>query len=260
MKNIKILCLILFGALFATSAMAERLLVVMIGQSETSGRGDLSQVPTYPNASRIWLYGNDGVWHNPASEPTDSNVNQLYSVEDDGAMIGASFGMPLANRLADLHPTDEIAIINCSKGNSLIEQFRRYWDVRTRYGSCYARVLEALKTSKLYGITFYVGATDSQTQAAQQAWRENFSNLIAAWRTDLGDLNVPVAVARYNNLPHTSQPYWAALRADQGYVVARNVKFVSTDSIDYDPINVHPTTSGNQVLGPRFADALHSMH
>lgn len=259
----KILSCIIFALILtgtSSPVMAERKLVIMIGQSETSGRGNLSQVPSYEHANRIWLFGNDGQWHNPGTEPTDSNVGQIYSVEDDGASIGSSFGMPLANRLAELYPDDEIAIINCSKGNSKITQFRQVWNPATRYGSCLARVKIALQSSTLYGMTFWVGATDAETQTDQATWAENFSNLITSWRVDLGDINMPVALAVHNNLSPAGKPYWNALRAVELSIAGRNIGLVSTDGISYDSIEVHPDTAGNQVVGVRFADTLYSLN
>lgn len=252
----KILALLLI--LISTSVLAERKLVIMIGQSETSGRGNLSEVPTYEHADRIWLYGNDGVWHNPASEPTDDHTNGLYSGEDDGGAVGSSFGMPLANRLAELYPTDEVAIINCSKGGSKIAQFRQYWTNTSRYGSCNHRVIEALKDSTLYGLTFWVGAADATSLSNVNGWVEYFSELMTDWRTDLGDINLPIAAARLNNENPSGKPYWNTLRGYQNIMSARNLTFVDTDGVGYID-KVHPTTAGNQILGVRFADALYEI-
>jgi hypothetical protein len=242
----------------STAAMAERLLVIMFGQSETSGRGVLSQVPTYPYNDRIFVFGQDGQWRQ-GSEPTDSNANQLYPILDDLTSIGASYGMPLANRLAELYPNDEIGVVNCSKGNSKVAQFRRFWTTDTRYGACLALTLEAMTTARPIGLVFWVGATDAEVQADALGWKEDATHLLGAFRSDIANLSLPVVVARLNNGTHTGKPYWNTIRADQMEMVAHKFSVVSTDGISYDSINVHPTTAGNQEVGVRFADAIFAL-
>lgn len=231
---------------------------LMIGQSNMSGRGDLAQVPTYANASRIFMYGNDDVWK-LASEPIDSNTNQFDSVSDDGVSVGAGIGLAFANRICELFPNDEVGLIPAAKGSTRISQWRRFYPRDFLYGNAVNRVWDAESQGVLSGVLFWQGEGDTLDTANASGWREDFSNMCSDLRVDLQNLSLPIAFARLNNLSHPSHPYWTTVRNGQTATKMKNLVMVSTDGATYQSGNIHATTAGYVDIGIRFADAIAPM-
>jgi hypothetical protein len=242
----------------AAVAHAETHIFIIDGQSNSSGRGLLSQVPTYANANRIYLYDNAGNWR-LATEPTDSAVGEVEVVTRDDT-AGAGYAMAFANRMAELYPGDNIGIVQCSKGSSSVSTFRRFYTNTSRHGVCLNRAKAASQYGTIRGLVWWQFEADTLSAAAAGAWRENVSNVWAALRADLGILNLPIVFAQANSLPKAStHPFWATLRATQSQIVSPNITMVPTDGIVWQADKVHATTAGYQVIGVRFANAMYEL-
>jgi hypothetical protein len=231
---------------------------LMVGQSNMSGRGLLSQVPTYEHAARIFMYDNGGNW-TLASEPIDGDKLGADPISDDGASAGAGIGLAFANQLIEsgaIPEGDTVGLIPAAKGSTLINQWRRFWTRGSLYGSAIARAWAAEDQGRLSGILWWQGEGDTVLVADANAWRERFSNLMANMRTDLQDLALPIAFAQLNNLKHTRHPYWNTVRNAQASISMKNVVMVSTDGVPFKSDNVHATTAGYKIIGERFADAI----
>lgn len=231
-------------------------LFIVAGQSNASGRG-AAPYPTYANADRIFMLGNDDVWKQ-AYEPTDDATGQIDSTSDDGAMAGAGFAMSFANRICELFPDDLVGLIPCAKGSTAIKQWRRMPTRKNLYGSMIARAEKAkVETGgTLSGILWWQGESDAETEGTASGHREAFGNLVSDMRVDLCDLTMPVAFARLNNLNPSGKPYWNTIRSMQNQIYIPRCVMVSTDGVPYDSSNVHATTAGYQTVGVRFADAI----
>ena len=95
--------------------------LLIAGQSNASSRGELGNVE--PGIPEVRMLGNDYVWKQ-ASEPTDSNLNQVDKVSKDtdpnftfGA--GHSFGVRLGKDLHDVTGKD-VFLIQSAKGGSCL--------------------------------------------------------------------------------------------------------------------------------------------
>lgn len=237
-----------------------RRLILMVGQSNMSGRGVLSEVPTYPNASRIFMYGNDDAWK-PGAEPTDSSIGEIDTISID-TNAGASIGMSFANRLCDLFPDDEVGLIQASKGATKIYQWRRASTRSSLHGNAIARMWAAHHSSpvqaEISGILWWQGEEDAILQTDASVYQINFANTIAEMRMSLQNLSLPFAYARLNNLnpSNSSRPYWNDIRQVQNDTTIERAVMVSTDGVPYQSDNVHCTTAGYQTIGIRFADAI----
>ena len=95
--------------------------LLIAGQSNASSRGELDNVE--PGIPEVRMFGNDYVWKQ-ASEPTDSNLNQVDKVSKDtdpnftfGA--GHSFGVRLGKDLHDVTGKD-VFLIQSAKGGSCL--------------------------------------------------------------------------------------------------------------------------------------------
>jgi hypothetical protein len=250
----KLLCTILL-AVAATAANADTLLFIIDGQSNASGRGDLSQVPTYANASRIFMLGNDGVWKQ-AYEPTDDPTGQLDTVTLD-SNAGAGFAMSFANRMADLYPNDNIAIVQCSIGSSKVSLFRRFLTNTSRHGVCMNRVEQAKSYGTLAGMVWWQFEADTLTQTDALAWRENVSNVWADIRVDTRKLDLPIVFAQANTL--NPQAYWATLRNGQAEMSGPRIAMVATAGYPFQSDKTHMTTQGYVDWGIAAADAMYGL-
>jgi hypothetical protein len=120
-----------------------RELYILAGQSNMSGRGNLSELPVFQNASGVWIYKNNGVWQNPGQEPTDSASGETFSALIDSS-AAASCAMSFADAMVPLRNC-EIGIVMSAKGGSGINEWKRDWDVRSLYGAMLMRTRAALE-------------------------------------------------------------------------------------------------------------------
>lgn len=169
------------------------------GQSNMSGRGVLSQVPSFFYASKVKLYTNAGFW-TAGYEPTDDPTGQVDSVSLDGPVgVGASPGMAFGNELYRFRPFREIGLVPCARGDTSIAQWAAGSLSRsTLYGSMVARGLEAAPAGVLKGLVWDQGHNEGQgsDEAAAEGWADSFLAIYDALCEDLEipDFKVVVAV------------------------------------------------------------------
>ncbi len=103
------------------SSKPANITLLIAGQSNASSRGELSNVE--PGIPEVRMLGNDYVWKQ-ASEPTDSNLNQIDQVSEDtdpqfafGA--GHSFGVRLGKNLFNA-TGKKVFLIQSAKGGSCL--------------------------------------------------------------------------------------------------------------------------------------------
>jgi hypothetical protein len=85
--------LVAFILVLLTSPASAREVFLLVGQSNISGRGELSQLPAFPNADRVVVYRKTGIAA-PAIEPVS---------DETGA--GAGPALAFADRLAEVAPS-----------------------------------------------------------------------------------------------------------------------------------------------------------
>jgi hypothetical protein len=235
---------------------------LLMGQSNMSGRGLVSQAPAYENIARMFMYGNDGAWKQ-AAEPLDSPTGQKDKCSNDGNSAGVGPGMAFANRICTLYPNDEVGLIPCAKGSTFIKQWRRLIRINASgerlhlYASALYRAMEAEEEGVLSGILWWQGEAESTVLAEANLWVERFITLMNDLRGDLGKPDLPIAYARLNNIKQTTKhPYWATMRRYQENVPLHKSVMVSTDDLPFQADKIHATTADQQVIGVRFADAI----
>lgn len=246
---------VLMAFFIPSMSHADTLIFVINGQSNASGRGDLGQVPSYNNASRIYMYGNDGVWKQ-AYEPTDDPTGQLDTITKD-INAGAGFAMSFANRMAELYPNHDIGIVQCSIGSSSVQLFRRFWTDSSRHGVCINRVEEAKQYGSIKGMVWWQFEADTLSQGNALAWRENVSNVWADLRQDFDIPRLPIVFAIANTL--NPQAYWATLRNSQAEMISPKIIGVPTAGYEFQSDKTHMTTQGYVDWGLAAADAMNQI-
>lgn len=245
-------------ALPAGSIIA-RDLFILAGQSNMSGRGLLSEVPSFANASQIKVYSNAGLWVG-GYEPVDDPAGQIDSVSLD-SNAGASSGMAFANALATLRPGREVGLIPCAKGGSSLNQWARNLSRSSLYGSMIARANEAKAQGTIKGLIFYQGENDADTLDHANTWVSRCQTFITNVRSDLGISNLPVIITALGPDPgDPAFPYHVNVRNAQLAMSGTNLAVVTAADLTGKVGDViHLNTASQITLGGRYAVAMNGM-
>ncbi len=234
-------------------------LFVLAGQSNMSGRGELTDVQ--PPDPHVYVFGNDYRWH-LATEPVDSPENQVDSASLD-ANAGFSPSRAFADALRETHPGLIVGLIPCAKGATIIEEWQRSPDDATLYGSCLKRVRAAMPMGHLAGMIFLQGESDAHEGAfyhgvprRPDTWAAHFTRFVHDFRRDVGQPDLPIVFSQIG--PHTSpERYvnWDAVKAEQARVDLPRVTMITASDLTLKD-RVHYDTPSYRVLGGRFATAM----
>ena len=255
----------------------------LMGQSNMSGYGLLPGVPD-ATSSRMYLFGNDYLWHVSPIEPMDCDLasrcdyacgtplcsDQVDAVSDD---ILPRFGpsQTLGVTWLDTNSGDA-AMIPCALVGSPIAAWQPgadRLDRTTLYGSCnYRRTqVEALVSPEC--LVFFQGESETFTFADADQWGENFTTLVSEWRADWGT-DAPVAFVRIGDQDATPCPapaptpcptahpfrYYKLVQQEQEAISLYRVAMVDTTDLGtVDGPQYHFSTADQRIIGARMANA-----
>jgi len=255
--------LVLLGQLQPCNAGSNPYLIALIGQSNSVGRGELSDLPAgFPvNTTKLWNFTNAYVWE-PAKEPIDSPFGQLDVVSlDKHAAVGPS--LALADAFVSLYPTATVGLIPCAKGSSSISDWQKTnrTDQRnTLYGSCMTRMKAAsLGKGMIRAVIFWQGGEDAKTEKDALKWKESFTTFVTDLRQDLGIPDLPIVLvmlAIHDKKAVAKSPYWQVVRQQQLAVDIHEVLKFDSDGYERKADGVHLSTKGQLALGAALAHLL----
>lgn len=264
MARLTVLAAVGLVAMLASSATARpqrqpppRAIYLLMGQSNMSGRGVLSQIA--PGAldpdDRIQLYGNDGRWRR-AVEPLDTALGQIDKVSADPDGVGP--GLAFAKAMLKKHPDRPIGLVPCAKGGSAIAEWAPSADRATLYGSCLARAREAAAFGRIAGVLWYQGETDARGEATARAWSARFTEMIGRFRADLSAPDLPVAVVGLGDQPVSGKyggqfPAWTTIQESQKRLDLGRQVYMSAEGLPRNPDELHLTTESQVRLGQALA-------
>lgn len=225
------------------------------GQSNASGRASFIGYSP-PVVSRIYNYANDGQWK-IAAEPIDDATGQIDTVSIDEE-AGVSPALAFAVEYQRLRPGTTVGLVPAAKGGSGILAWRGHLMRTTLYGSCLARMLEAKSRGRIAGMVFLQGEADAKSEQSAALWGERFTELVANWREDLGDPNLPVVFMQLSGPPGPQQTHWDLVKAEQAAINIPGVSMVITEDLPIDA-GLHFDTSGYIELGRRLAVAMNEL-
>lgn len=234
-------------------------LFILAGQSNMSGVGPVPANAPGPS-SQIYLFGNDYRWR-IAEEPLDAPTNQVDEVSLD-RFAGYGSGLAFANALLADNPDLVIGLIPCAKWSSTISEWRRDLSDNALYGSCIKRAQAASTMGDLAGILFFQGESDTVDPARfpkfdpqPDQWASLFAELVADFRTDLGQPDLPVVFAQIGTYqsPDTV-PHWTTVQEQQASISLPMVAMITTDDLALQD-EVHFTADSYTIIGARFAEA-----
>lgn len=267
----------------ATASTNDRTRQVLIGlgQSNLSGRGDTGDLPPSPwaNDADIYIYDNNGPigtpngTTNPAVEPWDSITGQaaVFPVSEEGSQSGVGPLIQAADTILDTWTSKEIGLIPCPDGGSEARlHMTAHGQTATEYfGECESRWASAAigsATAEIAGMVIYQGECDAQTSAEATAWAYRWASVIESVRDSVGNRSIPAIVVVLPSTQPTGTacgapndyPEWSAVRTDQSEVCGYtdHCTTVQAPSTGYTAAdNLHLDTTAQLALGDLIAAA-----
>lgn len=155
--------------------------VLMLGQSNMAGRGDLGQVKPIRNPLCYML--RMGRWQ-PMCEPVNPDRGIFEGRYRSGVSLAASFADAYAR-----HFEKPVGLIPCADGGTRIEQ---WMPGELLYDHAVMQTRLAQRTSQLKAIIWHQGESDCLSDETVAAYRERCMTVLAQLRKDLSAEDVPV--------------------------------------------------------------------
>ena len=207
--------------------------IIMAGQSNMVGYGNLSELPNFPEAFKIKMVKGSSLI--AGAEPTHSGGY-------------ASCGLAFAGEF-----NREVNLIPVAVGGTSISQWQKG-------GSLYSNMIsKASVVGDIDGMIFYQGEADCNSLSNANNWDERFTSFVSDLRADLG--NIPVVFAQLATKPAgaTGRPYFNNLKASQANVSISDVSMIVTEDLAIQSNDVHLVTSSLITVGERFAAAMNNL-
>lgn len=241
-------------------------LFLFSGQSNSDGRGALSDAPTFAYGFRVKSWTRAEAWMD-ACEPLGSETGAVYSVLSDGK-AGVSAGISFGSSIAIYRPQREVGLVHCGKGSTFLSDWARNLSTSTLYGAMLARAQAALAAApagaSIKALIWYQGESETGRAFGAQAesWAATFLAMYDSLCSDLGIPGLTCIVTELGINP-ASHPYWSTVQAQQRSLDgARSGAIACVSAADLAGIvgnEVHLTTASQVTLGQRYAAKMAAM-
>lgn len=228
---------------------------LLAGQSNMAGRGVLSSSSAGAPDDRIAVLDAEGHWKSPAVHP-------LHYDKPERAGVGP--GLAFARAVIDFLPEGErrIGLLPCAFGGSALAR----WDPK-REGSLFRaavqRVQEVLGEvgggSRLSGILWHQGETDSGSIESANAYEFVLVEVITALRSACGDADLPTILGELPRFINVEDPRFrlfcevSRATAAAALALGPRVAVVSTASLGHRGDRLHFSAAAADELGRRYA-------
>jgi len=224
---------------------------LMIGQSNMAGRGIIGAVPAIDPRGYMFMLRN-GRWQ-PMTEPI--NPDRKIHVESDtdfrsGICLTASF----AESYADVIQR-RVGLIPCADGGTALREWQP-GEILFDHAVMQAKL--AQRSSKICGILWHQGESDSYSMENVNAYEGKFFNMLDTLIEQLGLPNdIPVVVGEITEKLVDHWPYSPDInRALHRIAESRpNIGIAAAKDLDIGPDNIHFTAPSYRVLGRRYFEA-----
>jgi len=153
-----------------------------------AGRGKVMEQDNQVHP-RVYVLNKEKEWE-PAKDPLHF---------DKPGMVGVGPGLAFGKAMADYKKHVRIGLIPCAAGGSPISSWTRggYHDQTKShpYDDAITRAKAAMKKGVIKGIIWHQGESDSKPELVK-VYQANLEQLIADFRRDLGDENLPFVVGK----------------------------------------------------------------
>ena len=227
--------------------------ILMLGQSNMAGRGDLGAVKPIRNPLCHML--RMGRWQ-PMCEPVNPDRGIFEGRFRSGVSLAASFAEAYAKTYQR-----PVGLIPCADGGTCLSQ---WMPGQLLYDHAVAMTKLAMRTSQLKAIIWHQGESDCLSDETVAAYRENFIKMIAQLRKDLGAENVPVILGE---LPQKMGDNWKTQGRERqlNEILRQLAKEVPLCAIAYSenltmkPDGAHFDSPACREFGKRYFDAYHTL-
>ena len=223
--------------------------VLLIGQSNMSGRGDPAEVEPISD-KRIKTLRN-GRWH-----------KMFVPVHWERRTCGICLAESFAQRFIEEHPEDDIGLIPCADGGSSIAMWEKGQPL---YDHAVMQTKLALRSSHLAAILWHQGESDCSTSFTED-YEEKLLRLIENLRKDLDAPAAPFVIGGLGDfLPLFGNNEFLRYR-DMNVLLSRaaeaahNAAFVSAEGLTDKGDNLHFDAKSLREFGLRYYDAFRTLH
>ena len=157
--------------------------VLMIGQSNMAGRGDIGDVEPIDNPNCYML--RMARWQR-MREPINTDRSMFVGHYKSGISLAASFADDFANCI-----NAPVGLIPCADGGTRLEQ---WMPGELLFDHAVAMTKLAQRTSELKCIIWHQGESDSGKDASISTYKNRFIEMITQMRKELDAENVPVII------------------------------------------------------------------
>ena len=231
-----------FVAGAVTAADANFHLYLLIGQSNMAGRGKIA-LQDKVAVPRVLMLNKANEW-----------VSAVDPIHFDKTIAGVSLGRTFGIVMAKANPKIKIGLIPCAVGGTPIRRWQQKGDL---YKAALKRAKVAQKNGVIKGILWHQGENDSGKEDTAKIYEQQLHAMIAAWRKDLGDKNIPIVVGemgRFFKAAKFKPTVDAALKALPGKV--KHSAWVTAEGLGHKGDVVHFNAAGYRELGQRYAVAM----
>ena len=238
------------GTPATTGAPGEMQVFLLAGQSNMAGRGKPTAQDSVANP-RVLALDRTMAWV-PAVDPLHWDKPAIVGVGP-----GRSFGLAIATR----EPNTRIGLVPAAVGGSPISSWEPgALDSATKthpYDDALARMRVALRAGRVRAILWHQGESDA-TPALSVLYAAKLRALIARFRTDLGQPNLPFVIGqlgRFEGKPWTAE----VQRVDSVHraiaASVPNVAYVSSEGLRDKGDKLHFDAASARAFGERYAAA-----
>ena len=227
--------------------------VLMLGQSNMAGRGNLGEVKPIRNPMCYML--RMGRWQ-PMCEPVNPDRAIFEGRFRSGVSLAASFADDYAKYFQR-----PVGLIPCADGGTNISQWQ---PGELNYDHAVMQAKLAMRTSRLVAILWHQGESDCQNDADVAAYKERFIRVATRLRKDLDMPNLPIVLGE---IPQKIGESWKTQGRERQMnailnQLARevpNCAIASSEGLAVKPDGVHFDSESCRELGSRYFRAYRSL-
>ncbi len=223
---------------------------LMIGQSNMAGRGDFGEVPEIQN--RLCKMLRNGRWQ-PMGEPINPD-RRVFGEFHSGVGLAASFADEYAK-----HFEEKIGLIPCADGGTCLAEWQ---PGEILYDHAVMQAKLAQRSSKIVGILWHQGESDSDTMENVTAYREKFLRMLSSLIKDLslpsdipviiGELGDFVGAYKDGMLPYSKEINAVLTKLSDDF---DNIAIASAQGLTCKDDGIHFNSTSYRILGVRYFES-----
>lgn len=214
-------------------------LYLLVGQSNMAGRGKIEPADMVP-VPGIWMLNQAGEWV-PAIDPVHF---------DRPERVGVGLARSFAAAVQAARPGRQIGLVPCAVGGTRLDQWVPGGEL---YTNAIARMKIAMADGTLRGILWHQGESDCNSEAAANAYAENWAIMAAAFRRDLNAPDVPIIVGALGDF--LDRPFTQVVNTQLASLASASnqVGFVSALGLPAREDQIHFSAAAQKEFGRRYA-------